>query len=188
MGSLDYFRHLQRSSALGKMYRRFWLFPRIARYCKGQILDVGCGLGHFLEYRPEVIGIDVNQQCVDFCLAKGLAVHKMDYDVIPFNDSSFGTVVLDNVLEHIAEPEKILFEIRRVLEKEGALIVGVPPGQAGFDYDPDHKIKYSIDSLVRLLKHSGFDPVNHFYTPFRSSFLERVARQYCLYVVVIKRR
>jgi SAM-dependent methyltransferase len=45
---------------------------------------------------------------------------------LPFEDQSFDTILLTDVLEHIAEPEKVMSESARLLRPSGKLIVGVP--------------------------------------------------------------
>lgn len=104
----------------------------------------------------------------------------MEPDRLPFTDAAFDGVVLDNVLEHLASPQALLDEIRRVLRKDGVLVLGVP-GRRGFTADPDHKIHYDEQSLITCLKHSGFDCERLTHMPCRSNFLEARLRQYCLY-------
>ena len=38
-----YFEYLSRISWKGLIYRRLIVYPIIRRYCKGMVLDVGCG-------------------------------------------------------------------------------------------------------------------------------------------------
>lgn len=45
---------------------------------------------------------------------------------LPFPDMSFDTVLLSDVLEHIAEPDALFSEITRILRPGGHAIVGVP--------------------------------------------------------------
>lgn len=177
----DYYRHLARRSWRGALYRRHWLYRRICKRLCGATLDVGCGIGDMLRYRPETVGVDVNPRAVAFCREQGLQAHRMEPDVLPFGDGEFNSVLMDNVLEHIADPGPLLAEVRRVLRVDGRLVVGVP-GRRGWDSDPDHKIRYNERELADRLVVAGFQLREMFYTPlFRSSVLDACLRQYCIY-------
>jgi SAM-dependent methyltransferase len=47
-------------------------------------------------------------------------------DTLPFDNRRFDTILLTDVLEHIAEPQRLVSEIARLLESNGKLIMGVP--------------------------------------------------------------
>ena len=179
----DYFLHLANRSWRGALYRRHWLYRRIAKRLRDETLDLGCGIGDMLEYRPGTIGVDINPRTVNFCRQRGLPAHQMEPDRLPFPDASFDSVLMDNVLEHIAEPEPVLAEVRRVLRPGGRLVVGVP-GRRGWDSDPDHKVFYDERSLEQRLVTAGFALRELFHTPLvRSAWLDRRLRQYCVFGV-----
>lgn len=181
-GDEQYFCYLQKRSALARIYRNFWLYPRLCRYLYGEVLDLGCGIGDFLQFRAGTIGTDINSRLVSWCKGRGFEVKLMAPDSLPFEDARFDCVVIDNVLEHIAAPEALLMDVRRVLRHSGRVLVGVP-GQRGFASDPDHKVFYDIASLTAVMKGSGFEAVARFYMPFGSAWLNRYMRQYCAYGV-----
>src|SRR5437899_2599813 len=97
-----YFEYLQTRSALALSYRRWWLYPRLARRLEGLTLDIGCGIGDMLAFRPNTVGVDVNIRLVEHCRSLGFDACLMQPDVLPFEDGHFDSVLLDNVLEHIA--------------------------------------------------------------------------------------
>jgi len=175
-----YFAYLMRRKRLGLLYRNVWLYPRLARHLPGKALDVGCGIGDFVRFRPHTMGVDVNPEAVGFCAEQGLDVRLMRPDELPFGDGTFDSVNLDNVLEHLEHPQKLLAEIRRVLAPDGVLLVGVP-GERGFASDPDHKRHYPQARLVECLRSAGFEPRRLFHQPFRSKLLDRRFRYYALY-------
>lgn len=175
-----YFESLKQRKRAGLWYRNLWLYPRICRYLNGRVVDIGCGIGDMVRYRPDTIGVDVNPKAVAFCLRQGLKVELMQPDQLPFPDAAFDGAVLDNVLEHLAKPVALLAETRRVLIPGGTLIVGVP-GRRGFASDWDHKQHYPEAGLVQRLQAAGFSLLHAFHQPFRSDFLDRHFRYYAIY-------
>lgn len=174
-----YHDYLLKRSRLGDIYRRFWLYPALCRRLHGKVLDVGCGIGDFLRFRPETVGIDINPHNVNYCRQDGLDAHNAA-DKFPFPDHAFEGVVLDNVLEHIEDPGPILAEIRRVLKPNGTLLIGVP-GRKGYAADPDHKRYYDKLSLCRLVEGRGFKTQAILPMPVALPGLDRLLSLYCLY-------
>lgn len=178
----QYYEYLRRRRKLGLWYRRYMLYPRLLQYVKGRVLDVGCGIGDFLAYRPGTVGVDINPSTVAWCRQRGLDARLMSSEVLPFQDDSFDSVVLDNVLEHIFHPAPLLAEIFRVLCSGGILVVGVP-GRQGYDSDPDHKVFYSEELLISIMALARFKVQRIFHMPLRSRWLDCHLRQYCVYGV-----
>jgi len=179
-----YFAYLRKRSFTGFLYRRFMLYPRLAGKLAGRVLDFGCGIGDFVRFRPNTVGVDINRYNVDYCLHEGLEAKLVENNHIPFSDGSFDGIVLDNVLEHIPGEtvDSVIAEIGRVLKTGGTLVVGVP-GRKGYDSDPDHKVYYTEESLTSLCVQHGFEIREVFFMPFASQTLARVLRQFCTYGV-----
>jgi SAM-dependent methyltransferase len=177
-----YSEYLQGRSLKGLWYRRLWLYPRLRRYLKGRVLDVGSGIGDFLRGCPGSVGVDVNPHLVEWCREQGLDVRLMTEGNLPFAEHSVDGVNLDNVLEHIEEPAPLLREIHRVLRPGGVFVVGVP-GPRGFETAPDHKVFYDEAKLVQVIGAAGFAPHRVFHMPVPSKLLYYRMPQYCLYGV-----
>ncbi|WP_340117697.1 class I SAM-dependent methyltransferase [Pelagibius sp. 7325] len=179
---LDYADYLKQRSWKGLLYRRYVLYPRLCRQLTGHVLDIGCGIGDMLAFRPDTEGVDVNPHTVALCRKRGLHAREMAPDRLPYADAAFDGAMMDNVLEHIAEPGPILGEVRRVLAPSGTFVCGVP-GRRGFAADPDHKVFYDEGALRRTVETYGFTTRTVFHMPFRSSWLEARMSQYCVYGV-----
>ena len=100
----------------------------IKKYVKGKIvLDVGCGTGlvmkEILADSKKVYGIDFSEGMLIKAREKNLTVSKADGANIPFNDDSFDVVYSVRVLPHIPNVTKVLREIKRVVKKDGLLIL-----------------------------------------------------------------
>jgi SAM-dependent methyltransferase len=176
----DYYSYLQRRSKLALFYRRFFLFPTICRCVSGRVLDIGCGIGDFLAYRPNTVGVEVNPFAVEHCLRNGFEAYLVNKPPMPFSAHSFSGAVMDNVLEHLNDPRGMLEDIWRVLTANGTLVIGVP-GRKGFESDPDHKHFYDETRLRSDLKSSGFHCEKVWHQPLRASWLEHRFSQFALY-------
>lgn len=128
---------------------------------KGSVLDVGCGI---MPYREMILQKNKNvteYTGLDFdnALHKEYALVKPDllWDGITINlsDNSVDTVLVTEVLEHCAEPEKVLKEIYRVLKPGGILFLTVP-FLWNLHLIPFDEYRYTSFSLRRLLSASGF--------------------------------
>lgn len=70
-------------------------------------------------------------------------------------DSSFDCIILTEVLEHIAEPELALKEIRRLLKENGVIIGSIPFFQNEHE-EPYDFYRYTYYGLEYLFKKNGF--------------------------------
>ncbi len=179
--STEYFNYLNSRSLLGFLYRKYYLYPKLYKNLNGNILDIGCGVGDFLKVYNNAVGVDINIDCVNYCIKNGLNVRLMQQDKLPFDNNSFQSILLDNVLEHIEDPSNLLLEIKRVLKTDGILIIGVPC-EKGYEFDSDHKIFYDIESLKNIFS-LDYYLKTYFYTPPFTFFLKRHFRQIALYAV-----
>jgi SAM-dependent methyltransferase len=183
LDNIEYSSYLRGRSLVGNLYRKYWLYPQLTKCLKGNTLDVGCGIGNMLSFRPNTVGVDINPHNVAFCKELGRDAQIMMPDLLPFGDASFNSVLLDNVLEHIFEPTPLLAEIRRVLRPQGVVVIGVP-GIRGQASDSDHKVFYAEAALSLIAEKNGFGVIKVFHMPLgRSLFLSRHLRQYCIYSV-----
>jgi SAM-dependent methyltransferase len=99
----------------------------ITANARGRLLDAGCGdVPYYGLYRDRVDEVT----CIDWPGSSHGALH-VDVPVdlngaLPFADARFDTVLLTDVLEHIARPAALLGEIARVLAPGGRLVATVP--------------------------------------------------------------
>ena len=96
-----------------------------------KVLDVGCGDGTYsktiLDMGNEVYGIDIRPERVRSAKQKGIKAKVADLTKsLPFRDEFFDLVHAAEILEHIYDTEFFLHEVKRVLKKNGVLVVTVP--------------------------------------------------------------
>ena len=144
---------------------------RLIHFCQQhagkRILDFGCATGGYcLELRKlgfECVGVDISEEYIKIAQQKGVEAHLIK-DCLPFNDNSFDTVIMFELLEHVEDPDRILKEAKRVAKKN--ILVTVPNCEGfetlrnyGLTYEHflemDHISFFTKDSLRELLS-------NHF--------------------------
>lgn len=184
MNQQEYFNYLKSRSRLADLYRRKLLYPALAKQFSGKVLDVGCGIGDFLAFRENTVGIDINTFNVQYCKERNLEAYEIKNGVYPFAEKVFDGVILDNVLEHLPDPIPTIREVSRVLKSKGVFIIGVP-GKKGYTMDSDHKHFYDESKLEKLLKEHGYILLRFVYGPafIKSDMLSNLLSQYCIYGV-----
>jgi SAM-dependent methyltransferase len=110
--------------------RRFELIRRHVPLEDRHILDIGCGIGTFVqrlrEFSPHVYGVDIDRERV----RKGamalpyLAVAVSEH--LPFADAAFDVVLLHEVLEHVRDDRLTLAEAGRVTRAGGRIVIYCP--------------------------------------------------------------
>ena len=100
-----------------------------------KILDIGCGLGFFLNTlaRRGVRGFGMDFSQKSLTLAKGMTsglFAQGDAQVLPYLDNSFDKIIFTDVIEHVFDDRAALQEIVRI-SKPGAMIALVTPGIRG---------------------------------------------------------
>lgn len=104
------------------------------------VLDIGCGAaGKSLYYASlgakKVHGVDVveayAEQSAALAKEKGFEdkfeFHLCDAAKTDFPDNFFDTIIMNDSMEHVAEPENVLAECYRILKKDGRLFVNFCP-------------------------------------------------------------
>jgi SAM-dependent methyltransferase len=128
---------------------------KLSREFSGKILDVGCGTK---PYR-ELFNVDVYHG-LEYSDSKSGTNHKSQdfvYDghTFPFADNTYDSIICNEVLEHVFNPDEFLSEISRCLKKNGKLLLTVP-----FVWDeheqPGDFARYTSFGIKYLLNKYGF--------------------------------
>lgn len=105
-----------------------------------QVLDMGCGAaGKSLYYcslgAEHVTGVDVveHYEAEANALARQLGYgDKFTFIcasafTLPFEDGSFDTIIMNDFMEHVSDPERTLREALRLIRPQGAIYINFPP-------------------------------------------------------------
>ncbi len=136
-----------------------------------EVLDCGCGEGGKTVYYAQfgvkrIVGIDILPQYEAlsraFAAKKGCAVFDFqaaDAAALPFPDSSFDTIIMNDFVEHVGNPEAALEEALRVLKPGGRIYTNFPPYNHPFGAHlsdaigiPWVHLFFKEDSLIRAYK------------------------------------
>jgi predicted SAM-dependent methyltransferase len=127
-----------------------------------RLLDLGCGRTK----RPGAIGVDRNPVVGADVLAD------LDRTPYPFGVDSFDEILLDNVLEHLADVPATMRELFRIARPGALLIVKVPFFRSKWAaIDPTHRHFFTVASM------SYFDSRHPFHDQYRYADIDlRVER------------
>ena len=107
----------------------------INRFYKGAgaLLDIGCGDGNFISYMEDLgwnaFGVEVDKDVIKNVpenLKTRIELVNTSLDEADFGTESFDVVSLWNVFEHISDSDNLLDTVKRILKKNGLLVMQVP--------------------------------------------------------------
>lgn len=127
--------------------------------CRGTIMELGCNWGFVLAYCNGNVGVDWNEKSI--ALAKILNPRKdfvvADIRKLPFPDNYVDTVLLPDVLEHLAweDVPHAIAEGKRVAKKK--ILITIPNGDHHTSEAASFKHRYLLTAgkrqeLVNMLK------------------------------------
>lgn len=133
--------------------------------CKGKaVLDIASGEGYgcymLAQVAKSVVGVDIDPDSVKLATEK-YGSDKISFKVgscsaIPVPDHSLDVLISFETIEHIAEQEEFVQEVKRVLKKEGIFIVSTPDRVAATPLDsppnPYHIRELYREEFYHLLK------------------------------------
>ncbi|MCM1991712.1 class I SAM-dependent methyltransferase [Oceanirhabdus seepicola] len=149
------------------------LIEKLQTISAGKVLDVGVGRGQFawimaenFKDYDEILGVDMNSKMLE--KAKNnlsqfrVRLEQMDGNNIEFDDNSFDTVSIAQVLHHIPSKEEIyqiLSEMKRVLKPGGLFII-----KEMFSDNHEGAYKITVDFHHWIAEIDGVLGKNHFKT------------------------
>lgn len=135
------------------------LLKKVMKYkdkVTGRVLDVGCGSKPYeilFSKSKEYVGIDIENPGHDH--RKENIDFYFDGKNIPFENESFDTVVIFQVIEHVKDLDKLLLEIKRVLKPKGKIIASFPFLWQLHELPHDYR-RFSPNGAKRIFENNGF--------------------------------
>jgi len=135
----------------------------ILRQARGNIMEVGVGTGNsFKDYPPNerIVAIDISQEMLRRAEEKlkyyngKLELRREDVQNLSFKDQTFDTIFTSWVFCSVTDPVKGLTEVRRVLKKDGQLLM------LEHVKSKNKMLGYLMDKLNPLVVRLGIDNIN----------------------------
>lgn len=125
-----------------------------------KILDIGSGFGgtlaNFEKHNSLLFSFEYDLFKLKHHLSKKAFRVRGDIKLLPFANERFDVIILQDVIEHIDEPEKFINQIKNLLKKDGIIFLSTPN-------------KYSLVNIISD-PHWGFPLIALFSRKFIKKF------------------
>jgi SAM-dependent methyltransferase len=134
-----YFKREAYAKVSFERYSQYWwsnrFYAKLVRRhapASGRVLEVGCGLGHLLEWladRYQLFGTDINHWALSQArrnVPQGHFALLSAENLRAFREASFQAVIAKHVVEHLPNPGRAIAEMSRVLAPGGLLLLATP--------------------------------------------------------------
>jgi SAM-dependent methyltransferase len=107
----------------------------------GDVLDVGCGVKKW----PGAVGLDISSDTA------ADVVHDLNEFPYPFADDSFDQILMQDVIEHVTHPIRVMDELHRLTRPGGRIQLRTPHFSSMLAYsDPTHTHYFSAEAIRTL--------------------------------------
>ncbi len=163
------------------------LLDEFEKYKKtGNLLDVGSGIGYFLEEAKKrgwkVYGTEYTDEAIEICEKKGITMHKGVLNPKNYN-VEFDVITSFEVIEHINNPQEEIKNISSILSKGGLFYLTTPNFNSWSSRNlksnwqqihyPEHLSYYTVQTLSFLLSNFGLQPVKKLTTGISVSLYKK---------------
>lgn len=140
-----------------------------------KILDVGCGSGYFLNFGQkrgwDCTGIEPSKEAFEHANKFGFKVINSIFKKDILENDKFNVVHMNQVLEHIPNPEDLVKQLLEYLEEDGVVCITVPNEFSTLQkllhekekfkqwwLSPPHHLNYfSVESLSKFIENLGLE-------------------------------
>lgn len=145
----------------------------------GPILEIGVGTGRFAIHFPGVTGLDPSLNALKIAEKRGVKTVHGYGENLPFEDETFGCILIIVTLCFVENPLDVLREAKRVLRKGGSIIIGLVPKDTpwGIFYEEKKRVGhpfyrnarfYTFKDIENMLQTAGLK-----ISRIRSTLLQR---------------
>ena len=136
----------------------------------GKILDLGCGLGQFLDQMNsqywQKIGVEPSRAAHQQIAKLNFTTYSQKLTDINLPENSLDVITAWHVLEHLPNPRMTLLEINRILKEKSFLFLSTPNTDSfGFQQGKErwfhldasrHLFLFNAQNLKKILNQTGF--------------------------------
>jgi predicted SAM-dependent methyltransferase len=134
------------------------------------IIDIGAGDGHFIEYAKKkgwnAYATEFDDVSVGLCNGKGVITHKGKLDIKNYEPEMFDIIFSSEVIEHINNPQEEIENFNKILRKGGLVYITTPNlnsvshkylgSKWNIFHYPEHLSYYSPKTIKKLFEKNGF--------------------------------
>jgi len=150
---------------------------------RGKILDVGCGMGVFLEcfgQEWEKYGCDISSYALEKARRKNIKTYHGEFETLDFNGMMLDVVYFRASLHHTYSPRRCLDKAYKILKPNGLIAICMSNNHTGpagrlfkahvKSYEQAHNYLFSRSILQAYLEISGFSIIKISYPYFGSGY------------------
>lgn len=150
-----------------------WTFELFCEYIRGDVLEVGCGVGSFTKLIDDhgnfdsLYSIDISQPAIDFIKTKKFK-NKIKIECIDLinAEGSYDFILCMNVMEHVEDDKNFFRKLTGLLKKNGVLFLLVPSHMflySNFDKAAGHFKRYAKKDMNSAELPSGIKLIDQYY-------------------------
>lgn len=150
-----------------------WTFELFCEYIRGDVLEVGCGVGSFTKLIDDhgnfdsLYSIDISQPAIDFIKTKKFK-NKIKIECIDLinAEGSYDFILCMNVMEHVEDDKNFFRKLTGLLKKNGVLFLLVPSHMflySNFDKAAGHFKRYAKKDMNSADLPSGIKLIDQYY-------------------------
>jgi SAM-dependent methyltransferase len=127
------------------------------------VLDFGAGIGTLAEIFYKKTSI--KPECFEICQASQKILSQKGFKLQNefLNEEKYDLIYSSNVLEHIEQDSKTVADLKKMLKKDGYLIIFVPAFNflfSEFDFKVGHFRRYNVEMLKKICEQNDLEVEN----------------------------
>jgi SAM-dependent methyltransferase len=127
------------------------------------VLDFGAGIGTLAEIFYKKTSI--KPECFEICQASQKILSQKGFKLQNefLNEEKYDLIYSSNVLEHIEQDSKTVADLKKMLKKNGYLIIFVPAFNflfSEFDFKVGHFRRYNVEMLKKICEQNDLEVEN----------------------------
>lgn len=188
------------SSKNGLLKEHIKRYEFAARFAKGNVLDIACGVGYGTQILLEndkdskiehITGVDLDNDTIEYARTN-YPNEKVTYKVYDANSpdlkdklGTFDTIISFETIEHLEEDEVFVSNLKKLLKPSGRLIISTPFGRGrGIACTNSfHVHQYKEEEFKQIL--GIFDVIDMYYQRNETIEKEVKGKKYYLMVAVV---